>query len=654
MIFLKNRSGLELFLYICQIATELKIMKTFIRRIRLGIIVPLAVLAAGAVSCETAGPEPVRVICPPGEKVAIRIAIPDPDSGVRTRTELGRDGEGTDGRLAIEWSDGDGFQLWAAEASETGLPALGKFVYQASSIDDVIQGSDYSRLFSGEMARLSGESYTYYAIYPESVARSDDEMTAYYDIPAVQNGEYGSGGTVKDLMWAATGSGQRPLDMYIRNELDLNFKHLLHALKVRIPANPFGGGPVSAVRVVFPRPVAGRLAIDVASGAAALSDQAEQYSGITVEFKEPKPAGEAFWIFLAPGDTGGGQVQFTATDGTEYTYPVSTGALRDLAAGHITPVTLNLGGIRQKKQFVFTVDPDSNLGEPVTAVSSVVFPEGYGLPGLEMVRTVAGADLVPAGDGYSFTMFEDLYEQFLRESSEVEMTVESEHAWNVTGMCRVRSSGDGCVIESPYLYFEDFSGITMSYEYNTEHSTSDSSNPDPIKLDGYGLPRWTGTRVGMSAGTGIRIQSRVETGLWVPNRMYGRTESAPIDNLKPGVSVKVKVTYDYSGARYNAAGGSSGNVLMSFGYTGYEATKEGIAAATALDHPLIEDEAIGLDATGNGLHYGNTPHSRSVEIPSCDADTRLCWKVYNDRAGAFGANGVYWLYIDNVRVSIVP
>ena len=134
--------------------------------------------------------------------------------------------------------------------------------------------------------------------------------------------------------------------------------------------------------------------------------------------------------------------------------------------------------------------------------------------------------------------------------------------------------------------------------------------------------------------------------------MYGRAESAPLSKLKQDSSVSVNVLYDYSGARYNGAGGNSGNILMSFGYDSYINTSKGIAAGTGLANPLINNEIINIDATGDTKHYGNTSHTKNVQIPTCNYDTRLCWRVNNDRASTLGANGSYWLYIDNVRVSI--
>ena len=583
----------------------------------------------------SAVPEGVR----PAGKTEIRLALPQ----ALTRTELTDDNGTTAG---VIWSDGDRIALWAAAGNEAFALKEALFTH-TDHIDDI-----RNELFTGTIdPMVPGTNYTDYSVHPAPAAVEGE--LALLDIPAVQDGAYNS--SAADILWGCTTEPHRELGAALYEKLDLPFEHKTHALKITLGTLPFEEG-VTALQIHFGQPVAGRLAVDIRTGAATLTEEGASNS-ILVAFSEPKHEGDCFWVHTAPDvELTGQTVQFVATDGTEYTYPSRTTGFATLEAGHITPVALPLSSIREQMDYTIAVTDHSHLGEAVTGIAQVTLPEGYVFPGLALSPTTG--EVQPAGsERFVVKMYADEAERLARSGlTQIGMLLESEHAENLDGDRGYHPVNDltasGFTTVAPYLFFEDFSGVS-SYEYYSDfQTTGDTENRNPISLEPYGLSQWTGTRVGMSEGVGLRIMSKVEIGLYIINRMSGRVESAPMARLKPDAQVDVRASFNYSGARYNGAGGNSGDILMSVGYDSYSATSSGIIATKDLDNPVITNETVPIDNTGNTTHYGNTIHEKTVPIPACTSDTRLCWQVSNNRGTAMAANGSYWLYIDDVRVSI--
>lgn len=551
-------------------------------------------------------------------------------AGAATRTSIDSD----DGRtVTVAWDKEDRIMLWARGTTPVDGAVFSRWFGAAERSE---------ALFIGGIAAMEAENHTYFGVSPEP--QTIDGTVVSYELPAVQSGVYDG---ALDILHAAPAVGAGLSEGL--NDLELSFRHMTHALKITIPEGRNDFGLIDRICIEFPQPVVGTLSFDASSGdTAVLGDDAS--SRVTVKFPEPVGAGTSFWVWVAPVEISG-TVTFRVYGHEQMAPPVRSNDFDGaLAAGRITPVNLSVPAELRVTWIDYQIDWQSRLGEPVEALhlsldGGLCFADGES----EM--------LVDADDDGLLRVPFLTVDMPSVAGSEMAALFDSEHALVADALTVPQSyapdaHNDASAV-APWLYFEDFSGVTVSYEYNTEFKTGDSSNPSPIKLDGYGLAQWTGARVGVAAGSGLRIMSRLEMGLWVANRMYGRAESAPVANIKPGKSVDVKVTYDYMGARYNGAGGSSGDVLMSFGYDSYEATQGGIAADTDLANIIINDEIVEVSASSNTTHYGMDKRTINPQtIPSCNADTRLCWKVYNNRAATLGANGNYWLYLDNIRVSI--
>ena len=110
------------------------------------------------------------------------------------------------------------------------------------------------------------------------------------------------------------------------------------------------------------------------------------------------------------------------------------------------------------------------------------------------------------------------------------------------------------------------------------------------------------------------------------------------------------VEFDYASDLYEGTG-SGGSTTYWAGTT----TNAGLLnGSNAIENVVLGETTIPRDGPGNnGTWYGSTPHTASYEVDGCGSATRLSWRVGVSRASSFAGNGNYWLYIDNIKVSIV-
>ncbi len=557
--------------------------------------------------------------------------------GGATRTALEADGR------TVRWSAGDRIAVWASDGSSTALDAVPFALHTF--------GTEFSAAdFTATIDPMAEGSYTYYALYP--LPAGHDGTQVYFDLPARQRGRYDASA---DLMAAAPVTGGPLGDAHDAPEFV--FRHLCHAFRIEVPGgrNLFGRA-VRRLEITFPTEVTGRLSLDAAAPDAVpvLSDGSRT---VVLDFGESgltDTAGDYAWFFVAPVALDG-EVLFRAYDGEGYqAASLTTHLNKSLEAGHTTPVTLTLPEARPLHRFLFRVE-ENRLGEELGTLTlrsdEPLFATPFGNEERQSVTLEADADGL-----FRAAVYADTHPAAELQGLNLAADFESENALlagrTLTLPDGIAASGDHEVaVTVPYLFEEDFSGLAPSFESHTEYKGSDALDPDPIDLGEYGLAGWTGARVGGSEGLNLRIMSRVEMGLGIPNRRPGRVDSAPVSGLKEGRSVRVRVQFDYAGDRYNGVGGASGNPLISFGHT----TATGaIGVGTEVENALFTDRVIGIDGHDNNTaFYGNTPHTETQEFDGCTAQTRLTWHITNNRGASFSANGNYWLYIDNIRVSIV-
>lgn len=547
-----------------------------------------------------------------------------------TRTSLDPDGRTT------RWSDGDRIAVWAHDGSGYTLDAQ-PFVLRT------FNGEYSSADFSATIPQMAEGTYTYCAVYPVPMQRSGTNVT--FSLPSAQDGVYNG---AADILAAAPITGAA-LAKQPREELTLAFRHLCHAVRIEIPSGRnLLGEPVKRLEITFPTDVAGDLTFDAADPEA-VPVLTNGTNTITIDF-----AGEGLtdtentfaWIFIAPTAIEG-EIVFRAYNGNGYqAAAIRKEVGKTFEAGHTTPITLTIPKARPVTYLDFKV-ASNNLGEELTDIHLTAAEELFVAPFCASDAVSASA---PAGEGGIFraAVYADTHSAQQLQNLSLTIGYESENALlQGHSISLPPQIGDESAVNVsmavPYLMYEDFSEIPSFNEDDNHGSGSHASNPSAVQLNQYGLPGWTGARVGGSANLAVRVCCHYEGAGLTYGRYDGRMDSTPMNGIKEGKSVRVKVSYNYDGGTTQS--GKDTAPVYAYGYT----TREGgLKGNSDIETQLAS--GIVLSKT-NG--YGSINQSNSYEIDGCTAKHRLSWKVSNNRSGWTSYFGDYFLYIDNVRVQII-
>ncbi|MEG1405528.1 MAG: fimbrillin family protein, partial [Alistipes sp.] len=459
-----------------------------------------------------------------------------------TRTSLDDDGK------TICWSNSDKIAVWAKSGSNYLFAAQPFALYTFNGISS-------SANFSATITPMPQGTYIYYAVYPQPTTVNGTTITC--TVPDTQNGAYS--GTQDVLVATLTGAA---LDKRPREELMLNFRHLLHMIRIDIPAGRnLSGEPVKRLEITFPTEVTGSASFDVTA-----PEQTLTFTGgsrtLTLDFAGAgltDTQGLCAYAFVRPG-TVNGQVSFRAYNAKGIQSKlIATTLNKTMAAGRVTPIALTIPTQREMTLLDFTV-ATNNLGEELTDIA-LTAPDGIRFvtpfSATGVATTTATRD---ANNRFTARLYTDEHPAATIAGKTLGISYESTNALltdrTITLPTLTPTQGRANVpMTVPYLFEEDFSKVTSSFEKNTIFAGSDALNPDPEALDTYGLKGWTGGRVGASAGISLRICSRVESGGWIVNSRPGRVDTTPLSGIKAGKTPKVSVSYDYAGDRYNGSGG---------------------------------------------------------------------------------------------------
>lgn len=602
-------------------------MKNFLRQIVSFNIISLVISLFVGCSSKENTPHPDRQIT-----VYLKAIQPgsDPSSSPTTRTAIG--GDNLDHTY---WSERDTIELYwrktgSSDALNSGQPCT------------CCEFGGTVSTFSTEMEALPSGSYDYFAAYPEPASVSGTQIT--YDLPAEQPGTYCPPdlhaeytGNL-DFMLATPLSSQPNLDG--DNTLTMKFIHQCHVMRIQVPTgrNQWGS-PIHKLRVEFPSPVVGKMTMDLTDPTATptLTEGSNTVTAVLsqplTESEEDDVNGNYVWLFLCPG-TVNGTVRFTAYDENGYqSQSLSIELNKTLEAGKITPVNMTIPQELPVSWIDFSI-VGNNLGEEpqsftVTAPEGATFRNGtatqtfainsenkYSLAFYNEVDGVAVGDLL-SQEGVTITY--DTPNVLISEQTAVTVQPEGHTTTHLT---------------VPYLLYEDFSDVN-SFDYETDRSTS---NPNAIWLDQYGLLGWSGTRVGVETGKAMRISVRHETIAQYP----GRVDSPPLSAIKEGHSVKVRLSFN--------AGQTSEWVRCKVGVT----TENSLHSGNTEPEGGLTETQFALNADYNNIPNAYTFQSESF-LQSCTNQTRLSWNVVRkyDLWGNGGAFQTWFIYLDNIRVSII-
>lgn len=585
-----------------------------------------------------------------------------PRIDLESRTELGElEGD----RQTVRWSTDDRIALWALDAEgNAALDAEPFALWHYNATFD-------NARFTAEIPEMAAGTYTYYAVSP--VPASWEGTRAAYEIPAVQSGRFDG---ACDIMVAAdpvTAPALTEGDNSAR--VSFEFLHKVHLLKLRIPENKLGER-ITRLEITFPEPVVGTLSVDAADPSAA-PELTQGGSTLTIEFPEPveADADTYFYAAIAPiqlGDTDAIRVKAYG-ELCESKTGVFTGKALPLRAGRITPIALTVpeAGVRYTAvDFTLTDTGEATLGERVRSMTFTA-PDGATFDNGERIRTF---DIDQPGR-YRM-LFRDYPAELSQQS--VEVSFDSEHAV-VTRRISLPALEQGAAntvegLSIPYLLEEDFESLTSSFTDKYDNpgvggTAIVDGDGDGHDLSQWGLATqgWTAARVGVQNGGAtngaVRICARVENQQIKKNTYNARIDSAPFSHLKEGAAVRLKVAYNYKGGRWsivrkNIFGGDggpgNGSAIYCYGYTTAEGWQKG---STSIQNPLCDWTVIpGTEGSDRNEKqtYDDIDLENAFIIPSADRSCRASWMVSStmNNAPVAGANGNFWLYLDNIRVSI--
>lgn len=594
-------------------------------------------------------------------------------SNVNTRTSLGED------LMTTNWSNDDKIYLWGFSTY------LGTTIYENCEFSLKWYGTELNdAIFIGNAQTVNtintNYDLIYFAVYPEPISVSGTTVT--YNLPDIQNGKYGDG--EYDIMYA----GPEYFDAFVdgeKSDLTMSFNHLMHSLYITVPeGRNLLNDPISSLEISFPTDVVGDLSFSVTGkdvgGYVITGDPAVTLSNgasvIEVQFDEPLQEGESMWVFINPTSING-TVEFRAVgESGLLSQTISTTINKDMLAGSVTPITLTIP--EQTDYYVIGVDIDeNNLGEDptmitFTAPSGALFSNGTNTFTAEY--SIEKSCLLEFAEKYAYIF----------DGGTIEVSFDSPNAITTASISCSNLSSDVINyynVSVPYLLYEDFATIN-TYSSNDNPSvgsaTISTGDKDVIDLSTVGLSTsgWTATRTGGESGNSVRIAARYENGVDIVTMSPGRIDSPSLSKIKSGCTPNVTVKYNFKGGRYSKYNSFYYNSFLDWGYTWYNGGdgdgyyQHGYTTDQSISGGSEEiDNVVGtsmlLDNTGGGASSSTQSFTITVsdattasfEIPGATSSTRASWKVTTDMSydaglDGYGANGNFWLYLDNVVVSI--
>ena len=636
--------------------------------------IALLLTVVGIVACSKSDIDDVLPQQPITDDVAqqgeVRIVIP---GGTRSVLE-----DNGNGGADLRWTSGDEIKLVARDVS--GADAFTPCIFYFWANKNVA-GESYFRAPSlygdNKETVMPDGTYTYYAVSPSTA--TIDGTTAKFTLPATQNGEFSA--DVDFMVAKAEGSklvackgldeNETPKEETDpKNNLPLVFKHKTHILRFTIPSGNNGfGQKVKKLHMVFPTSVAGTMAVDMDNGTIASTENTT--NKITVDFAEPKDAGDEFYVMILPQAnvfSKSVDMRFEGIDGTTFSMRHQVNFPQPCLENRLTPVRMSIPAESSLVTINFNVDY-SQLGEPVDKMT-ISMPDGYYLP-----NYVSSADVTVTNNVGSLQVYSDMIDDVLRTTS-IPAVFDSEHAI-VSGSFKLGSNAISnntlaVSVKAPYLFFEDFSGIGNFSDGHDNIGVGGSASDSwygitELSTKTSDLAGWYAARVGGQSATSVRICCRYEDVL-VGNAYYkGRIYTPFLKNIKDGKSIKILVSFRYGGARSERKSWGkypNKNPMLSFGIDKQEVVSNpddpnsilggwtgsggyGDKSPSSLSYFAIKDETI-TDLNGS---YASMGGKKDIQISSVDNKSRLAWIVStNSNASTTHAN--YWLYLDDIQVSI--
>lgn len=595
----------------------LSVVKQLFRGAAAGVVVTLA-------ACSKS---PGSESAPVAERISVSIGV---SSGigidVESRTQVDDQG------VNVQWSDNDRIALWAQAAD-------GTFAFEGSAFAlSRFGASKQEALFRGEIDPMEGsQKYSYYAVYPVPASVMSASREVSYEIPSVQDGAYHGEWDVMVSEAVENAPGLVAGDN--SDAVTLHFHHQVHLLRIRIPENLLGEA-ITKLTLTFPTQVTGTLTVDIADPQA--QPQISGSQSVTLEFAEPKNAGDVVFATIAPVTlTEDDQIGIVAT-GSIYESQTRTFPGKDFRPGHTTPIAYTVPEAEKilgtMLRFSLHDTGEATLGETVQRVwleaDGVAFDEGSAAKPFTVNAEGEYEILLPNGS--------EIPGQ-LNAAGALTVYYDSEHA-TVTKRLALSEINTQAVNEIalpdvPYLFEEDFSGASaQDYTSSTD------------ELSGIGLPGWGASRYEVQPGRAAFYMYVGTSTSSIDNRR-GRMDT-PFLPIKEGASVNIKVSYNIGAPIVSGTLSSKWNITCQFGV---QTDTEGAISGDDAMSQVLESY---IPAEG-GDFSGALPQSvTDYPITGATGKTRLTWRAseYQKISGSSWSvltAKYFYVYLDDIRVSIV-
>ncbi len=596
--------------------------------------------------------EPIDIVGtghPDGEKITVMLGCGDRNSIVieeSTRTALADDG------ISLKWGDDDHISLWA---QTTG----GQTVVDGADFALWRRGSTWDKAyFRGDVAPMTEGTYNYYAASPRPAAT--EGTTIRYNLPSVQDGEFHS---EWNILMAEPVTGVKQLQQGYNDDVNLQFKPRVHILRIAIPNNGLGEG-ITRMDISFPQDVAGTLAFDYTNPSATptVEDGTET---ITLQFAEPKDAGDVVYAFIAPGVMT--DIVSIKSTGVISESAVQTFTGKTFEGGHITPLNYNVkfgAMLGTMIRFTLAEAGANTLGERInsftlTSTNGALFDNGQTTRSFDYNESGVYEMVFLDANGIDPTQF---------NGTNVSITFDSDNALiplaDAVAMGTIVSKQKNTIAlpNVPYLLAQDFSAAG-GFDTNTSNGTGATSggSNDSKELGSIGAD-WYGARVAVSAGKSLRICSRNECAAGVRGSYHGRVDTPTLSWLKG--SCNIRVSYNYSMGRSS----NQGNTLQPYFAVGVSNSSDRNTTSDTWG-TLVSDGSTsilqfaipspsGYDLNDSGALNGSYDNVNLYGSYTATAsnDMYLTWEVYMKEGEPKNWRKYYysnnWLYIDNIKVQI--
>ncbi len=609
------------------------------------------------------------------EKVEVVLPV---SSSALTRTELD-----PDDLMSVRWSVGDQVALWADGESNDNGNLTGE-MFQLKYYNQTFYNAD----FSGSITPMDDkQEYEYCAFYPYTSSFSGKSVS--YTLPAVQEGGLYDG--KYDFRVADCVTGPALTAVAVESNLNLTFRPLTHALRITIPEGYNNlGVDVQKLVITMPTEIIGTYSLDVSDATTTPSLTSGGANTVTVDLGDRRITdgdGEYVWVFINPVSNVTGDILITGIGPNEeishdYAIPIEN---HTFSAGHITPINTEIGTEFICTTIKISVDTN-NLGEELTNIIVTA--------GNEDAKFADSNEnsLTIYGQREFIFRYETIYNEEFK-SSPLKVQFESNNTLFYVDDISLSDVEDEGLNEftrnAPYILSEDFSTIENFKEYYYDNggigedwdsdaaqglTGVDLSHSDYGNLETEG---WTANRVGAEAGTAIRITGRYETALtFITGHYEGRLDSPTFSRLKPDAKVDIKVEFKYKAGRHSSYYGQTGTTggwipWPTYGYINggngeglynYGSTTEtgGLSGGDDIQNKINENY-LSLPNTEGGDSTASQDYENididgpeNFIITNATQGTRASWRVTNSMSNepAGGANGNFWLYIDDIYIYI--